>query len=166
MPSSSDPSSPGFGIDEAARFLGHTVWLEGRLFEAVGSWVTTTDDPTLKLVFGRQSRRYGWHVELIEPIRPRTRDHDPATCSPLDAGWRTLMARLLAATDTESRVERLREVLEHTVTGYEEHLGAMRPLRDGPGLRVVGLVLDDDRSQLAEIVRLGGTGAGPATGHR
>ena len=41
----------------------------------------------------------------------------------------------------------------------------MRPLRDGPGLRVVGLILDDDRSQLAEIVALDGR-AGSSARHR
>jgi hypothetical protein len=147
------PAASGFGIDDAAKFLGHAAWLEGRLFEAVGGWVTSTADPALKLVFARQSRRFGWHAELLEPIRPRTRDHDADANSPLDAGWRTMTARLLAATDTEIRVERLREALGHTVACYEEHLAAMRPLRDGPSLRVVGLVLDDDRSQLAEIER-------------
>jgi hypothetical protein len=148
-----DALASGFGIDDAAKFLGHAAWLEGRLFEAVGGWVTSTADPVLKLVYARQSRRFGWHVELIEPIRPRTRDHDADTSSPLDAGWRTLTARLLAATDAEIRVGRLREALALTVACYEEHLAAMRPLRDGPSLRVVGLVLDDDRSQLAEIER-------------
>ena len=147
-------SPSGFGIDEAEKFLGHVAWLEGRLFEAVGSWVPSTTDPGLTLVFGRQSRRYGWHVELIDPVRPRTRDHDPDPSSPLDATWRQLVARLLAATDPDTRVGRLRDVLERSVACYEEHVAAMRPLRDGPGLRVVGLVLDDNRRHLAEVVAL------------
>lgn len=160
-------TSAGLTIDDSAQLLSHAVWLEGRLFEAVGGWVTSTPDPVLKLVFARQSRRYGWHVELLEPIRPRTRDHDPTTCSPLDAGWRTLVARLRAASDVESRLDRLRDVLEQAVAGYEAQLAAMRPLRDGPSLRVLGLVLDDDRSQLAEVLRAeAAIGEGSKAGHR
>jgi hypothetical protein len=158
--------SPGFTIDDASRFLGHAAWLEGRLFAAVGGWVSSTPNPTLKLVFARQSRRFGWHVELLEPVHPRTRDHDPEARSPLDAGWRTLTTRMLAATETESRLDRLREALERAVGCYEEHLAAMRPLRDGPSLRVLGLVLEDDRSQLAEIERAVTIGANRGSGHR
>jgi hypothetical protein len=161
-----DPAASGFGIDDAARFLGHAAWLEGRLFEAVGGWVRSTADPALKLLFARQSRQFGWHVELLEPIRPRTRDHDAETSSPLDAGWRTMTARLLAATDIGIRIERLGAALGLTVACYEAHLAAMRPLRDGPSLRVVRLVLDDDRRQLAEIERSPVPAGAPESSHR
>jgi hypothetical protein len=144
---------PGLTIDDTARFLSHATWLERRLFEAVGAWVPSTPERAVKLAFARESRRFGWHAELLEPLRPSTRDHDVAERGPLDAGWRQLVARMLAATNTAARLERLEDVLGSAIDCYETHLAAMRSFRDGPVLRVVRIVLDDERAALAELGR-------------
>lgn len=144
---------PGLTIDDTARFLRHATWLERRLFESVGAWVPSTPERAVKLAFARESRRFGWHAELLEPLRPSTRDHDIAERGPLDAGWRTLVARMLAATDTGARLERLEDVLGSAIDCYEVHVAAMRSFRDGPVLRVVRIVVDDERAALAELGR-------------
>jgi len=144
---------PGLTIDDTARFLSHATWLERRLFETVGAWVPSTPERAVKLAFARESRRFGWHAELLEPLRPSTRDHDVADRGPLDAGWRTLIARMLAGTTTAARLERLQDVLGLAIDCYEAHLAQMRGFRDGPVLRVVQIVLDDERAALAELGR-------------
>jgi hypothetical protein len=141
----------GLTLDDAARFLGHATWLERRLFEVVGEWVRSTPEPAVKLALARQSRRHGEHAELLEPLRPDTRDHDLEARAPLDAGWRTLVARLLASSSTAPRLERLAETLRLTVQCYEEHLGALRPVRDGPTHRALLVVLEDERAALSEV---------------
>lgn len=160
----------GLTIDDSARFLGHVTWLEGRLFEVVGEWVRSTPEPAVKLALARQSRHHGGHVELLEPLRPDTRDHDLEARAPLDPGWRTLVARLIAASSTAQRLERLAETLGPTIQCYEDHLGAMRPVRDGPTRRALLLVLDDQRAALAEVEGLlrvaRGIGAGTAASGR
>ena len=159
----------GLTIDDSARFLSHATWLERRLFEAVGEWVRSTPEPVVKLALARQSRHHGWHAELLEPLRPDTRDHDLEQRAPLDAGWRTLVARLLAASTTPQRLEHLGDVLRQSVKCYEEHIGAMSPVRDWPVRRALLLVLDDERAALAEIEGLGagrGIVAGSATAGR
>jgi len=133
--------------------LSHATWLERRLFETVGAWVPSTPERAVKLAFARESRRFGWHAELLEPLRPSTRDHDVADRGPLDAGWRTLIARMLAGTTTAARLERLQDVLGLAIDCYEAHLAQMRGFRDGPVLRVVQIVLDDERAALAELGR-------------
>ena len=143
----------GLTIDDTARFLSHATWLERRLFEAVGAWVPSTPERAVKLTFARESRRFGWHAELLEPLRPSTRDHDVAERGPLDAGWRTVVARMLAATTTSARLERLEDVLGSAIDGYEAHLGLMRGFRDGPAMRVLRILLDDERAALAELGR-------------
>jgi hypothetical protein len=143
----------GLTIDDTARFLSHATWLERRLFEAVGAWVPSTPERAVKLAFAQDSRRFGWHAELLEPLRPSTRDHDVAERGPLDAAWRTLVSRMLAATNTAARLERLEDVLGSAIDCYEEHLAVMQGFRDGPVMRVVRIVLDDDRAALAELGR-------------
>jgi sigma54-dependent transcription regulator len=145
----------GLTIDDLARFLGHAVWLERRLFEVVGGWVRSTEDPAVKLELAREARRHGAHVELLEPLRPNSRDHDTETASPLNPAWRSAVARLLAATTTGARLERLAETLRAAVAGYEDLLPAMQPVRDAGYRRALLAVLDDERAALDELDRLG-----------
>ena len=144
---------PGSGltIDDAAQFLGHATWLERKLFAAVGDWVRVTPEPVVKLAFARESRHHGWHAELLEPLRPATRDHLLEDRNPFDAGWRGLATKMLAATTTAARLERLQEMLIQTVDCYEQHLAALHPVRDAPLERVLRVILDDERADLAEV---------------
>jgi hypothetical protein len=159
-------SSAGLTIDDAARFLGHATWLERRLFEVLGSWVTSTPEPAVKLALARHSRHHAWYAELLEPLRPDTRDHDLEAQAPLDAGWRTLVSRMLAASTTRARLERLIEAVGTTIACYEQHLGVMRFVRDAPTRRVLGLVLDAERSELVELEALQRIDAGTAANRR
>ncbi|MEX2267371.1 MAG: hypothetical protein WEA75_01660 [Acidimicrobiia bacterium] len=146
--------SPGLTIDDLARFLSHATWLERRLFEVLGRWVTTTPEPGIKLALGRHSRHHAWHAQLLEPLRPDTRDHHVEQRAPLDKEWRTRVSRMLAAATTSTRLERALDVLVGTIACYEQHLAAMRPVRDGPARRAVGLVRALERAELAELEAL------------
>jgi hypothetical protein len=142
---------PGLTLDDTAQFLGHATWLERKLFAAVGDWVRSTPEPAVKLAFARESRHHGWHAELLEPLRPDTRDHPLDGLGPFDASWRTMTSKMLAANTTAARLERLEGLLVRTVDCYEEHLGALRPVRDAPLERILRLLLDDERADLAEV---------------
>ncbi len=79
-PPPEDPSVDGvlgMTIDESARRLGHIVWVERRLFELLGGWVTSTPEPAVKLALARRSRHHAAHAAAIEVVLPDTRDHDP-----------------------------------------------------------------------------------------
>ena len=141
----------GLTLDDTAQFLGHATWLERKLFTAVGDWVRSTPEPAAKVAFARESRHHGWHAELLEPLRPDTRDHSLDDRNPFDAAWRGLVTKLVVATSTANRLERLEEVLARTVECYEEHLAALRPVRDAPLERVLRVVLEDSRMDLAEV---------------
>ena len=156
-------ASPGLTIDDSARLLSHATWLERRLFEVLGSWVAPTLEPAVKLAFARHSRHHGWHAQLLEPLRPETRDHDVDQRGPLDMEWRTLISRMLAAATTAQRLDRALEVLGSTISAYDQHLAAMRPVRDGPARRALGLVLEHERVELAELESLRRIDAGTAS---
>ena len=146
--------SAGLTIDDSARLLSHATWLEHRLFEVFGSWVQSTPGPALKLALARHSRHHAWHAELLEPLRPDTRDHAVDQRAPLDKEWRSLVSRMLAAATTAQRLERAVEVLVPTIACYEQHLAVMRPVRDGPVRRALGLVVEHERAEARELESL------------
>ena len=142
---------PGLTLDDTAQFLGHATWLERKLFSTLGDWVRSTPEPAVKVAFARESRHHGWHAELLEPLRPDTRDHPLDDRNPFDAGWRSMTTKLVTAATTSARLERLGDLMSRTVECYEEHLAALSPVRDAPLERVLRAVLEDHRADLAEV---------------
>jgi hypothetical protein len=137
-------------LDESARRLGGIVWTERRLFEVVGRWVTTTPEAELELVFARASRLHGEHALAVGALLPGTRDHDPVVLVTPGSGAETALAELAAA-EPERRAPALAEALRSHLEVLEAYLGDASPVRDGPGIRVVGAVIAQERGRLAEL---------------
>lgn len=142
------------GIDDTAAVLGHASWLEARCFEILGAWVPIVPEPDAKLLVARHSRHHGWHAVLLAELVPTTRAHDPRRLvAPSDDRWPEALARVAgdAATPTLDRlVGAYQVVLPAMVAGYDETLSRTSPWSDGPVARGVRLVVDDERSDLAE----------------
>jgi hypothetical protein len=153
----------GLTIDDSGRLLSHATWLERRLFEVLGGWVSDTPEAAVKLALARHSRLHAAHAEALEPLRPSTRDHDVSQRAPLDASWRTQVSKMLAASTTASRLERLQELLGDAIGVYEQHLAATRPIRDAPVRRALTTVLEDARAELEDLrgLRRIDAGTGP-----
>ncbi len=141
---------PGMTIDESARRLGEVAWAEGRLFEVVGQWVTTTPEADLELVFARESRLHGEHAVAIGALLPDTRDHDPETLVAPGSGAEARLAELAAA-GPDRRVRALAEVLRTHLETLDAYLADASPVRDGPGIRLITAVVAEDRARLGEL---------------
>jgi hypothetical protein len=135
-------------IDESAQRLGEIVWTERRLFELVGQWVTTTPEPDLELAFARESRLHGEHALAVGALLPETRDHDPVALVAPGEGAEEAVASLAAA-EPERRAPALAEVLRAHLEVLEAYVRDTSPVRDGPGIRVVGGVIAQYRGRLA-----------------
>jgi hypothetical protein len=139
-------------IDEQAQLVGHAVWLERRCFEVLGSWVRSTPDPAAKLAFAMQSHRHGTHAQLLEPLLPATRDHDPASfVVPLDDGWPTRLDETATAATPEDRIAGARALLDAVIASHESALAAMTPVADGPAVRALRAVVTDEHEDRAAL---------------
>jgi hypothetical protein len=143
-------------IDATATLVGHTCWVERRCFETLGAWVPSVSEPEPKLVLARHSRHHGWHAELLAEVLPATRAHDPARLvAPADPGWPDVLAVVAEATATLDRlVGAYQALLPALVSRYDEVLDRTSRWSDGPVSRRIRLVVDDERSDLAEGLSL------------
>jgi hypothetical protein len=143
-------------IDDTARVLGHGCWVERRCFETLGAWVPSVPEPDAKLALARHSRHHGWHAELLGGLLPLTRAHDPARLVvPADPRWPDAVAAVADATTTLDRLVGFYQALLPTlVTGYDELFDRTSGWSDGPLRRRVRLVVEDERSDLAEGLSL------------
>jgi hypothetical protein len=143
-------------IDTTAGFVGHACWVERRCFETLGAWVPSVAEPEAKLALARHSRHHGWHAQLLGEVLPATRAHDPARLvAPADPGWRDVLAVVAEATTTLDRLVGVYQaLLPSLVSTYDEVFERTSDWSDGPVARRVRLVVDDERSDLAEGLSL------------
>lgn len=151
------PSTTGtaaLSLDEQARVIGGYQWIERRLFEVLGGWVTSEPVDEARLLFDLYSRQHAWHGELWAERLPVLDGLDPAT---LMLPPSVEVDRLLvlfsggapgeapAAGGTLLRLVGLaRVVLPRLIAGYGLHLRRAAPVADGPVVRSLRLVVRDE----------------------
>src|ERR1700692_3590781 len=69
---------PGaFTVEEAARRVGNYKWVEMRLFEALGGWVTTVPELDVKIRLGTHCYHHASHSGLWRQRLPELREMHP-----------------------------------------------------------------------------------------
>lgn len=135
---------PGIVSDASAH--RRRAWLEQRLFEVLGGWVATTDDPEARIALATGCRRHEWHAglwrDLVPVIAGPTGDERRA--GPTRAWVELVDAVAAAPTTVERLVGLVRVVLAHLITTDDARLAVSSPVADAPLRRVLGLVLADD----------------------
>ncbi len=142
-------------LEESARRAGAHQWAETRLFEVLGGWVATTEQPEARLLLDRHSRHCSWRAGEWWERLPVLADLDrPALCRPPTTG----AAQAVEAMDRlEGTVARLagayRFALPRLLTAYQDHLrllGPSGPVADGSTLRTLGMTAADVASDWRE----------------
>jgi hypothetical protein len=132
-------------LDEASRLVGGHVWAECRLFEILGGWVASTDEPEAKLLFDRHSQHHAWRAQQWWDRLPVLADieRDGLIQPPTPAA--AAAAAGLAGLD--STVPRLagayRVALPRLVAAYHGHRLRADPTSDGSVIRTLDLLLSD-----------------------
>lgn len=132
-------------LEEAARRAGGHRWVESRLFEILGGWVSSTDDLDAKLLFDRHSQHHAWRGEQWWDRLPVLADVDRRG---LVVAPSAQVAELAAAlSDLEGTVPRLagayRLALPRLVAAYQDHRLTASPSSDESMIRTLDMVLPD-----------------------
>ena len=153
-------------LEHAARVIGAYQWVEQRLFEILGGWVSSEADPGARLLFDTTSRQHAWHGELFAQCLPGSVhigtalltvppspevDHllaslgRPISDEPPSAPPTQPVAGAGGAGGTLHRLVAVgRVMLPRLVAGYGRHLSKAAPVADAPVIRALRLVLRDD----------------------
>jgi hypothetical protein len=148
-----DSSSPGLTLVDSARIIGGYRWIEARLFEVLGSWVTTETVHEARLLFDIQSQLHAWHSELWAERLPSVEgvsDPESVTVAP-NEGVEQLVSELGGSHDGEfgsGTLVRLvglaRVVLPRLLSGYLRHQRLAVPASDAPVIRALRLTIGDE----------------------
>jgi hypothetical protein len=133
-------------LEESARRIGHHAWIELRLFELLGAWVTAIPELEAKAVVAAQSYHHAWHAELWHGLLPSVPHlHAPDLVVPAGPATAEQIDSLAAAMGTVERLAGLYDVvLPGLIAAYTDHLDRTTPVTDGPTIRALRLVLADE----------------------
>ena len=127
-------------IRDLARQLARDVHVERRLFEILGAWSASDEQPEAVRVLATQSRHHGAHADWLAALAPVLHDVDVASPASLD-----VYLDALAATDGSAA--RLRAVVEvvlpELTAGYDALLVSTGDVADAPLRRVLRLIVQE-----------------------
>ena len=148
--SDADDPTDGTGavpLVDLARIVGGYRWIEARLFEVVGGWVSSTEEPGVKVLLDAHARQHAWHAELWTQRLPHLRELDvDELTAPATPELGGVLDRVGSLPTTVERVAALHRVLvPRLVVAYEAHLAVTTAVTDAPVTRALELVLHDER---------------------
>ena len=140
-------SGPDPDIASTITRLGAYVWIEARLFEVVGGWVTSTPEPAVTVYFGALTAEIAGHAQLWHERLPQLREvsRESLVVAP---GPRSVAAMdaLALVEGSVPRLEALGLIADHLLGLYAGHERHASPVRDAPMLRTVTIVSADHRA--------------------
>lgn len=133
-------------LHATARRAGGARWLDARLFEILGGWVTSAPEPEVKIALATQASHHGWHATLWGERLPTLDDVEPASwVGPSSAGVRQAVELLAGATGTVERLAGVhRALLPRLVVAHACHLEEASAVCDAPTIRTLRLVMRDE----------------------
>jgi hypothetical protein len=143
-------------LDETARLVGGYRWVEMRLFETLGGWVTSVPELDVKLHLGTRCYHHAWHAQLWQERLPTLAGADPEQLTAPSGG--AVSSLVAALTRAEGTIEKLvgvyRVLVPRKVAAYTAHLERASPVCDAPVMRALRLVLADEMEEWRDGERL------------
>ena len=141
---------PGaFDVEESARRIGHYVWIETKLFEALGGWVATVPELDVKMRLGTHCYHHAWHADIFRKRLPELREMRPERLSvPPNDAMVEFAAALVEPEAPELTIEKLvgvyRVLLPHKIAAYTFHRNNTSAITDAPTIRLAQLRPQDE----------------------
>jgi hypothetical protein len=133
------------GVMSTVQRVGHAVWTERRLFEALGGWVRSTDDPATKVALATQSRHHAWRADQLASLLSTFGGTDAQQLTtPVDGA---VAAALVACADapTATRLATVADLTAALVAEYEALRDEATEASGAPARRMIGIVVEDLR---------------------
>lgn len=150
-PQTSQTPVPWRGLLATAAAVGHYVWTERRLFEALGAWSVAETDPAIKVGFDAQSHRHAWHAELLIDRLPELRELDVAALvvAP-DTEFAAFMDEVAAADSLTDRLVSVHRItVPHLLVAYRRELASLADVAEASLRRSLGFIIADLTEQVA-----------------
>jgi hypothetical protein len=160
-----EPDPVALPLGRAARLVGAYRWCEHHLFEVTGAAALAPGDavpPEVRVLLDGVSGRHAWHAELFADRLPLVAHLDPDALSvplPAMAAAAVSLDSAVQETDPSGRpaavlVGLAQVFLPRLLATYRAHRAVTVAVTDGPTMRVLDLVIDDEAGEADTAQRL------------
>lgn len=150
----------GYSVQQRAECVGTFRWVEVQLMEMLASWVPTTPEMEVKVLFGRHVWDCAQHADALgkRAFELRAPLHFSLPAVEL---YRRFLSDIAALAATTDRVSVFYDVVcSGMADRYRAYLGNTDMLMDEPTVRVLDTLLRDYERMARERDRLAGESAG------
>ena len=152
----------GYNVQQRAECVGTFRWVEVQLMEMLASWVPTTPEMEVKVLFGRHVWDCAQHADALGKrafeLRAPLHFSLPATES-----YRAFLSDIAAFEKTSDRLSAFYDsVCADMSERYRAYLGNTDLLMDEPTVRILETILRDYERMAVERNRLAGESIGLA----
>src|SRR5688572_9117602 len=142
----------------SVRERGETVatlrWIHVRLMETIASWVPTTPEMEIKLLFGAHIWDTAQHADALGKRTYELRLPLQFSMRPSDEYF-SVLEELAAAENSADRIAGFYDVMLPALqTRFRHYLSQTDPLMDAPSVRVLERILMDDSRMIKESEKL------------
>ena len=148
----------GYSVKEKAEYVGTFRWIEIQLMEMLASWVPTTPEMEVKILFGRHVWDCAQHADQLgkRAFELRAPLHYTLPAVP---DLRAFLVDMAALTSTSDRVNAFYGIACPSMgRHYRRYIENTDALMDEPTVRILENALRDYERMSAERVRLAGDG--------
>jgi hypothetical protein len=140
----------GLTVKEKAESVGTLRWIEVFLMETLASWVPTTPEMEIKVLFGRHVWEAAQNADGLGKRAFELRAPLHYTLPPA-GDYESLFRELTSVSETADRIAVFYDaVLPALTRRYSGYLAATDTLLDEPTVRVMERILDANKRMLAE----------------
>ena len=141
-------------VEESVERIVNYRWAQQQLSAALGGWVATIPELDVKAMLGPHCYQHAWHADLWRLRLPELKEPDENRASPPNPAFAAFMEELTSPDDGDLTVEKLvgvyRVLVPHLLAVYTFHQKVTSDIVDAPTVRILGFMLADLHTQLAE----------------
>ncbi len=143
-----------WSVEESVARIVNYRWAQQQLSAALGGWVATIPELDVKAMLGPHCYQHAWHADLWRQRLPELKEPNEHRAEPANAAFAAFMEELTSPDDGDQTIEKLvgiyRVLVPHLLAVYTFHQKVTSDIVDAPTVRLLGFMLADLHTQIAE----------------
>jgi len=141
-------------VEESVERIVRYRWAQQQLSAALGGWVATIPELDVKAMLGPHCYQHAWHADLWRQRLPELKEPVEHRAEPANPAFAAFMEELTSPDEGDQTIEKLvgvyRVLVPHLLAVYTFHQKVTSDIVDAPTVRILGFMLADLHTQIAE----------------
>jgi hypothetical protein len=137
-----------YSVRQSVTYIQNYRYAEERMMRMMAGWIALTPELAVKLEMAKQVYEDALHTDSLGKRLPELRAQ-PQVSKPPNEAFVTFMNAIEDKEEWEDTIERMvgiyRVLKPHLISHYSSHLSAMNPVYEPPTLRILELLVHEEK---------------------